>query len=59
MPMPRAYPSDLTNSQWAAVEPMILDAAPGGCPRRAPKREIVEAIAVSAARRLFMAASSA
>jgi hypothetical protein len=40
-------------------EPMIPDAAPGGRPRRAAKREIVEAIAVSAARRLFMAAASA
>jgi transposase len=48
MPMPRrkrrAYPSDLTNGQWSVIEPMIPDAAPGGRPRRAPKREIVEAI---------------
>lgn len=42
--MRRAYPSDLTNSQWAMIEPMIPDADPGGRPRRAPKREIVEAI---------------
>jgi putative transposase len=46
--MPRrkrcAYPSDLTNGQWAVIEPMIPDAAPGGRPRRAPKREIVEAV---------------
>lgn len=40
----RAYPSDLTNGQWAVIEPMIPGAAPGGRPRRAPKREIVEAI---------------
>ena len=40
-------------------EPMIPDAAPGGRPRRAAKREIVEAIAVSAARGLFMAAAAA
>jgi hypothetical protein len=40
-------------------EPMIPEAAPGGRPRCAPKREIVEAIAVSAARRLFMAAAAA
>jgi transposase len=48
MPMPRrkrrAYPSDLTNGQWAVIEPMIPDATPGGRPRRAPKRDIVEAI---------------
>ena len=40
----RTYPSDLTNGQWAVIEPMIPDAAPGGRPRRVPKREIVEAI---------------
>ena len=40
----RFYPSDLTDLQWAAVAPMIPDAAPGGRPRKAPKREIVEAI---------------
>jgi len=40
----RAYPSDLTDAQWAAIAPMIPDAAPGGRPRRADKREIVEAI---------------
>jgi transposase len=40
----RAYPSDLTEGQWALIEPMIPAAAPGGRPRRAPKREIVEAI---------------
>lgn len=40
----RAYPSDLTDAQWAAIAPMIPDAAPGGRPRKADKREIVEAI---------------
>jgi transposase len=40
----RAYPSDLTDAQWAAIAPMIPDAAPGGWPRKADKREIVEAI---------------
>jgi hypothetical protein len=40
----RAYPSDLTHGQWAVMEPMIPEAAPGGRPRRVPKREIVEAI---------------
>jgi transposase len=40
----RAYPSDLTHGQWAVMEPMIPEAAPGGHPRRVPKREIVEAI---------------
>lgn len=40
----RAYPSDLTNAQWAAVAPMIPDATPGGRPRKADKREIMDAI---------------
>jgi transposase len=40
----RADPSDLTNAQWAAIAPMIPDAAPGGRPPRADKREIAEAI---------------
>jgi hypothetical protein len=40
-------------------EPMIPEAAPGGRPRRAAKREIVEAIAVSASRRLLVAAAAA
>lgn len=40
----RAYPSDLTDLQWSALAPMIPDATPGGRPRKAAKREIVEAI---------------
>jgi transposase len=40
----RVYPSDLAHGQWAVIEPMIPEAAPGGRPRRVPKREIVEAI---------------
>jgi transposase len=40
----RACPSDLTHGQWAVIDPMIPEAAPGGRPRRVPKREIVEAI---------------
>jgi transposase len=46
MPRPRrrAYPTDLSDSQWATLEPTIPDAAPGGRPRKADKRELVEAI---------------
>jgi transposase len=40
----RAYPSDLTDAQWGVIAPMIPDATPGGRPRKAGKREIVEAI---------------
>jgi transposase len=47
--MPRSkrrkpYPSDLTDNQWAVLEPLIPDAKPGGLPRKAGKRRIVEAI---------------
>ena len=38
------YPSDLTDSQWAVISPMLPNATPGGRPRKADKREIVEAI---------------
>lgn len=40
----RSYPTDLTDSQWALIALMIPDASPGGRPRKADKREIVEAI---------------
>mgnify|MGYP001549237039 CR=1 FL=1 len=40
----RRYPSDLTDLQWAAIAPMIPDATLGGRPRKAVKREIVEAM---------------
>ena len=47
--MPRSkrrkpYPTDLTDNQWAILEPLIPDAKPGGRPRKADKRRIVEAI---------------
>jgi len=40
----RPYPTDLTDAQWSEIDPLIPDASPGGRPRHAPKREIVEAI---------------
>ena len=40
----RPYPTDLTDGQWVMIDPLIPDAEPGGRPRRAQKREIVEAI---------------
>ncbi len=47
--MPRSkrrkrYPTDLTDNQWVILEPLIPDAKPGGRPRKAEKRRIVEAI---------------
>ena len=47
-PMPkrrrRAYSTDLTDRQWAAIADLVPDALPGGRPRRAASRELVNAI---------------
>lgn len=40
----RAYPSDLTDTEWALLEPLIPAAKPGGRKEEHPKREIVNAI---------------
>ena len=40
----RAYATDLTDGQWAAIADMVPDAQPGGRPRRAASRERVNAI---------------
>jgi putative transposase len=38
------YPSDVTDEQWALVEPLIPPARPGGRPRAVAIREVVNAI---------------
>lgn len=40
----KRYPSDLTDAQWAVLEPMIPDARPGGRPRKHPMRDVVDAL---------------
>jgi transposase len=40
----RAYATDLTDGQWALIAPLIPEAEPGGRPRRAPPRELIDAI---------------
>ena len=43
----RRYPTDLTDRQWALVEPLLSDppaAGPGGRPRVHERREVVNAI---------------
>ena len=40
----RAYATDLTDGQWALIAPLIPEAEPGGRPRRAPTRELIDAI---------------
>lgn len=40
----KRYPSDLTDAQWALVEPLLSAAKPGGRPEKHPRRELVNAI---------------
>lgn len=44
MPRSRHYPSDLTDSQWALVEPLLPAPAHLGRPEEHPRRDIVDAI---------------
>jgi transposase len=41
---PRLYPSDLTDAQWAVIEPLLPPPSTGGRPEKHPRREIVNAI---------------
>ena len=45
-PMPRrpTYPSDLTDDQWALIEPLLPPANTGGRPEKHPRRDVVDAI---------------
>jgi transposase len=38
------YPTDLIDTQWALIAPLIPEAQPGGRPRKASSRELVNAI---------------
>lgn len=40
----RAYPTDLSDTQWTLIAPLIPEAEPGGRPRKASRRELVNAI---------------
>jgi putative transposase len=40
----KPYPSDLTDEQWAVLEPQIPDARPGGRPRKYPMRRVLDAL---------------
>ncbi len=40
----QGYPSDLTDQQWAILEPLIPPAKPGGRPRSVDMREVLTAI---------------
>lgn len=39
-----ALPSDMTDAEWAILEPLLSPASHGGRPRKWPLRRIVEAI---------------
>jgi putative transposase len=38
------YPSNMTDAEWAALEPLIPDASPGGRPRKTNMRAAMNAI---------------
>ena len=40
----RGYWTDLSEAQWAAIAPLVPEAKPGGRPRKASSRELVNAI---------------
>jgi transposase len=40
----RAYATDLTDAQWVLIAPLILEAEPGGRPRKATTRELMNAV---------------
>ncbi len=40
----KPYPSDLTDEQWAVLEPLIPPARPGGRPRKTDMRQVLNAL---------------
>lgn len=40
----RAYPTDLSDAQWATLEPLVPAPKSGGRPPKHPRREIVNAM---------------
>lgn len=40
----KAYPTDLTDGEWAILEPLLPAAKPGGRPREVELREVLNAI---------------
>lgn len=42
--MAEGYPTDLTDAEWAMLEPLLPAAKPGGRPRTTPLRRVVDAI---------------
>jgi putative transposase len=42
--MRKPYPSDLTDEQWAVLQPLLPDARPGGRPRAVDLREVLNSL---------------
>src|SRR5512135_88962 len=42
--MAEGYPTDLTDAEWAMLEPLLPAAKPGGRPRTTPLRRVVDAL---------------
>src|SRR5277367_665937 len=42
--MRKAYPSDLSDAQWALIEPVLLPAKPGGRPRTVDLRAVLNTL---------------
>jgi putative transposase len=40
----KPYPSDLTDAEWAIIEPLLPPPMPAGAPRRVQFREVIDAI---------------
>ena len=38
------YPSDLTDAEWAIIEPLLPPPIPAGAPRKVNLRELINAI---------------
>ena len=38
------YPTDLTDEQWAILQPLIPSAKPGGRPRVVDRREVINTL---------------
>jgi transposase len=55
----RVYPSDVTDAEWAILEPLIPAVKPGGRPEEIERREIESAHVVCAAQWLSLADAAA
>jgi transposase len=51
----RVYPSDVTDAEWAILEPLIPAVKPGGRPEEIERREIESAHCVCAAQWVSLA----